>query len=101
MKEGNKIFLANKGNKGKVIGGGKKMRVNIEGKIIEVNKNEKMDNYVYRLFQNGERELVEVVTSQDTVKEGDDVRVIGRLFINTYRGKVYTRVYADEMEVVY
>lgn len=58
------------------------MKVSVEGTLLEavMKENEGKISYTLRLFQPGERELVEVKSSQNCFEPGEHVSINGRLF---------------------
>lgn len=81
------------------------MKVTVQGMVLEVNTitdNEtgQIKAYKSMIFQPGERENIVVITEKNGVVPGQHVLVTGRLSINTWKGRSYVRLYAEQMEVV-
>lgn len=76
------------------------MQVQVKGVVIETiakKNDEGVESYTIRLFQSGERELVDVKSQVNGLSVGDFVTVKGRLFPFKTREGVRVIVMADEI----
>lgn len=80
------------------------MKGEFEGRVLDVKRVENEDGSFKHnelaVFQRGERETMVVRFKDNGVSEDDSVIVRGRVSVNQFKGRVYTTIYADSIEVL-